>query len=689
MNKRTLIIIQFALFLVTMAGSFYVALTPANSLMQWYSIDDAYYYYKVAQNIWNGYGPTFDQINLTNGYHPLWMVVCLAVFWLSKFNLLLPLRVLVIVSGLFNAFTALLFFRFLARHIHPGAALVGAAILGLSPTIYSTVVVHGMESSISVFFIVLLVSNAAKLLKMSDEKKTSSREFLILGLVGAFTILARLDNVFLVATVGLFLLFKIKKIPALLVVDILATALAVLLSWVIRLGTQSVVINTGTVYTMLLLSGLLKPIFLFFSGSYGSKQSLKKIKIALQVTIALAVEAVVEYTALFIMFRTGMIGVFSISIIFLNVMLGLGLILLIRFLAFRPMVTLTDSPINLFLGWVKQQWKPVLLNGVMYAIPIATLIGGYMIFNKLTVGLYTPVSGQIKHWWSSMANTVYSKPVTFLSVIGLSSEDGNGPWSLLTSKVFWAAEKIYALLNLATPEIYYGLLILILIGLLVWVLRTNGCQPVQNANQLFIPAVWLGCFFHIAYYMATGYTHTRIWYWIAEMLLLVVLVSLLLDALFNWMDKIKLKVKPSIFLAGIILAFTLIGHTQYVLDLVPYQVVEGKEDAYLSGIKEVEFYTEPGSKIGMTGGGMVAYFIQDRTIVNLDGLINSPEYFTALKTGTVTSFLDRIPLDYVYGRPYMLLESDPYASFFDGNLVEIGVIRGYENFTLYRYIVNQ
>ncbi|HNE05470.1 MAG TPA: hypothetical protein PLT08_13175, partial [Anaerolineales bacterium] len=34
----------------------------------WFVRDDAYYYFKVAQNIAEGHGSTFDGINITNGY---------------------------------------------------------------------------------------------------------------------------------------------------------------------------------------------------------------------------------------------------------------------------------------------------------------------------------------------------------------------------------------------------------------------------------------------------------------------------------------------------------------------------------------------------------------------------------------------------------------------------------------------
>ena len=54
----------------------YAAFSDAYNLPNhWFTRDDAYYYFKVAQNISEGHGSTFDGINLTNGYHPLWMLV--------------------------------------------------------------------------------------------------------------------------------------------------------------------------------------------------------------------------------------------------------------------------------------------------------------------------------------------------------------------------------------------------------------------------------------------------------------------------------------------------------------------------------------------------------------------------------------------------------------------------------------
>jgi hypothetical protein len=45
--------------------------------------DDSYFYLQNAWNIAAGFGSTFNQITLTNGYHPLWQLVCAGIAWLA------------------------------------------------------------------------------------------------------------------------------------------------------------------------------------------------------------------------------------------------------------------------------------------------------------------------------------------------------------------------------------------------------------------------------------------------------------------------------------------------------------------------------------------------------------------------------------------------------------------------------
>src|SRR5215204_7141448 len=95
---------EIILIVVVTSISLYGAFSDGqNFSRRWFTRDDAYYYFKVAQNISEGHGSTFDGINRTNGYHPLWMLICVPIFALARFDLILPLRILVMLMAMFNA----------------------------------------------------------------------------------------------------------------------------------------------------------------------------------------------------------------------------------------------------------------------------------------------------------------------------------------------------------------------------------------------------------------------------------------------------------------------------------------------------------------------------------------------------------------------------------------------------------
>jgi hypothetical protein len=77
----------------------------------------------------------------------------------------------------------------------------------------------------------------------------------------------------------------------------------------------------------------------------------------------------------------------------------------------------------------------------------------------------------------------------------------------------------------------------------------------------------------------------------------------------------------------------------------------------------LEENTPPGSMIGMTGGGNVAYFIHDRTIVNMDGLINSYDYFKSVQNGSAAEYLKKHGMQIVFANPRLLTLPPYFAQF--------------------------
>jgi len=104
---------------------------------------------------------------------------------------------------------------------------------------------------------------------------------------------------------------------------------------------------------------------------------------------------------------------------------------------------------------------------------------------------------------------------------------------------------------------------------------------------------------------------------------------------------------------------------------------------YMDIVPLLEEHTEPGSIIGLTGGGNVGYFIHDRTIVNMDGLINSYAYFQALQTREGGQYFQNIGLDYVLANP-VILDQQPYKGQFNEYLEPLNVFYGGKQLMRYK-----
>jgi hypothetical protein len=689
-SRRALVLAQIGILLLGISGSVYCALTPANSLLRWYSTDDAFFYYQVARNVVEGHGFTFDGINLTNGYHPLWMLICIAVFWLSRFHLLLPLRVLILVSGLFNALTGIVLFRLLRRHLHPYAAVLGALVWMLLPTIFDTYTAKGLETPLSVFFIVLLVYKAIPMLEPHTEQKL--RGFIILGVLSAITILARLDNLFLVGLIGVFVVFRITRIRRLVIYDMVAVLIASIMAWIIRFGAVPTYQNSYSVYPLMLTSLVLIPLVLFFNGFYSGTRPDKKNQFVLRFIFASLVAVIAVYGAMLMLRVFGFELLISRLLILLVVGMSMAFSAVIHIFYKSQAKPVQIPPFKAFFAWLRMDVPSIFRNGLVYSLPIILLVGGYMLLNLRVFGTASPISGQVKHWWGTLADTAYKKNDTLLSLLGLEPGSGNSPWFILTTMIADAAVFVRNLFTPASEDLPLRLFLVFVFALfvlIVYLLSRRDGYLARKSFSLLIPAIALGCFLQIAYYAATGYGHSRSWYWAAESLVLVMLGAVFSSMIFEKVKELTKRTWPGYLLMLVAIGMLFFMHTRYLVNRYPFAVAAEAQDAYVSQVRTLERETPEGSIIGMTGGGETAYFIENRTIVNLDGLINSKGYFDALRSGTASQFLADMGMDYVFGNAYMLLESNPYRDIFTGRLRAVRQITGHDNFTLYEYLADQ
>ncbi|MHC1783958.1 MAG: hypothetical protein AB9891_14595 [Anaerolineaceae bacterium] len=664
---------EYLLILMVLFTALYSAFTPPSSLLNWYSSDDAFYYFKTAQNITEGHGVTFDGLGRDSGFHPLWMLICIPIFALARFDLILPLRILVLVSGVINAAAAVILYHLLARHLSKEAAAIASLLWATLPHIQSVTAQMGMESTINALCVLLLINLLSKYAREPGSENVSVTNLLSLGLAAALVLLSRLDNLFLVTMAGLWFIFRHSRLRYLVPSIVSLTIISVIAAYYIRLEPGAEYYQySDSVYFMIAAALVIRlPLFYLFRQfqtppSFASRtRNLKGLIIEVLNWLA----PVILSSSLLALFMFGLqaagfINGFPRMVLIYDGLITLTGLLLIRLLHILSLKGEADP--------LPTDWKKWLSDGALFAAPIAVLLVVYVIWNFFYFGTPLPVSGQIKHWWGSLPNPIYGRPADNIKTFFGFPEQGNGPWSLVLQLVGNPLEA-YAEKN-GTPETDFNL---ILAGRAIWGVLTALVLALiaaswrlirENAGKLAIFPLFTGCLLQIVSYFGTGYINTRPWYWVIEMVLIILFAALMVEALLAMvrpMMRNPILIPAVIGLAGLAL---FVRYNSEIIEYLPMTVEPGKEEVYLWGAHGLEEATEPGALIGSTGGGVIAYFIQDRVIINLDGLMNSNEYFERLQNGTAYEYLDRIGLDYVYGSKYMLTDSDPYMGLFGGRI---------------------
>lgn len=527
-----------ALIIIVLIPHAFVLFAHRNIVLNWFTTDDAFYYFKTAQNIIEGQGVTFDGIARTNGYHPLWMILLVPVFSLARYDLILPLRVVVALQALLGLGSALILYKLIRSRCSHWTAFVTALIWAFSPIIYKVIFKGGTEAGLNAFFLVMLWWQYYQLSEKLAQGKIKFWRIAALGGLASLVLLSRLDNVYLIFIAGGWLLLRFWRQP----------------------NTESV------------------------------------------------------------------------------------------------------TPVSTFKWWLKL--------GFSYFSPIIATLGLYLIVNQLYFGSAMPVSGKIKRWWGTLKYTVYGKPPKdvpdILSEI-FSPNDAIGPWALVISPLN-SIQGWYD--SLATGSRYlWGIVLIVILVMVVFLIIRDRKFVITTFWRWNLIPLLMGCVIHVLYYKAAGHIAQKEWYWLAEMLFLVLTIGIVLEILVRSAMKLPQGDKL-INVAALILAIALA--IPYLK--IPYQVINyippNEEHFYFRRAHWLEENTEPNTLIGMTGSGSSGYFVQDRVLVNLDGLISSQEYFVHLQNATADEYLASIGLDYVFGNAYILQRSNPYQWNFENRLEE-------------------
>jgi hypothetical protein len=659
---------QIAIVIALLGINGYAAFSDAYNLPNnWFTRDDAYYYFKVAQNISEGHGSTFDGINPTNGYHPLWMLVCIPIFALARFDLILPLRILIILLAGLRAATSVLLYHLLRNVIARPIAMLGALYWAFNMYIHWTAYQQGLETGLAAFCLVLFLY---LLQRFERDRKTAPAKWTqitTLAIAATLVTFSRLDMVFLAGIFGFWIVFRDKPLHYLLPLDSLLLTISLTGAFIFRIGLPDYYLYANTAIIALAISFVLKIPAFYFLGLYDYPKTHSTFHLIRQSAIAIAISDIAMLAILIGLTSLGFVeGNFPRTVPIIDGIFSLALVIVSRWMislfSQKPKVKMS-SP----LETLKVNWLLWLREGSVYYGILGGSLGLYMLWSKFTFGTASPVSGQIKRWWGSFGSRVYGGSARSpLSFFGIDSESDFNAWSPITNLV----GKWNSNIQMVTIPINYDLryflmlsLLLLALGLLLFLNRKRSARILHN---LAIIPLLAGSFLQIIQYNISGYSALKEWYWVSEMVFITLAGALLLDILTQRLRRIP-SAYVSIYLIVLVWgASSGLRFARLTAAQMPYGVTP-PNTPYMEVASFVEAHTEPGSLVGMTGGGNVGYFIRDRTIVNMDGLINSYSYFQANKAHQGSNYLYNMGMDYVFANPDFL-EIQPYRGQYTGRL---------------------
>jgi hypothetical protein len=669
-----------------MSISLYAALSDSQNLSwRWFTRDDAYYYFKVAQNISEGHGSTFDGINRTNGYHPLWMLICIPIFALARFDLILPLRALLLVMSGLSVATGILLYRLIGRIFAPAIGAIAALFWVFSYDVLAIIYQQGLESGIAAFFVVLLVYKLYEFEISWREKEVTVRQIATLAVIAILTMFSRLDLVFLAGMVGLWVVFRGHLLRFFLPLDIASIIILTILAFMIRVGLTGYFESIDIALAMAAVGLIVKIPCAYLLGLYQHAGVSRLAELLKRVTLFAITGSVITGILVLLIQRLGLVqGSFSRIIILIDLGLTIAFFGISRFMfwglqAGRPVVS---DPHEKPLIYLRNHWKQWISDALVYYGIVLGALGVYMAWSKLAFGTTSPVSGQIKQWWASLPGRAYGGPSRdILSFFGLSYRTEENAWNPI-SRIFGSwAENMYRIFRIEDSWRY--VIILTVVAILFYlILLTNRKRGKIAITQLSIIPLLSSAWLQVLYYNGLKYAAHKEWYWVSQLVIIVLTISLVIGMLYTLIRRVPYRSVAAWLMAVYVGISMGTSFWKTIRSSMPYNHWS-PDTAYMDIVPLLEEHTEPGSIIGLTGGGNVGYFIHDRTIINMDGLINSYAYFQALQARTGGEYLQNIGLDYVLANP-VILDQQPYKAQFNAYLEPLKVYYGGKQLMHYR-----
>src|SRR5690349_13932395 len=168
------------------------------------TFDDAWYYGEIGRNLAHGHGSTFDTINATNGYHPLWQAICVLPRLVGLGTMAAMRAQLLIQLACWIGAVVLL----VRRVERPSPVLAVAVALVAGNPFVLRCVGSGLESGVVVLVGALLLT-CGEYLNVTAEEPYGRRRF---GALLALAFLARTDAALLVGICTLWVLPDVRRL---------------------------------------------------------------------------------------------------------------------------------------------------------------------------------------------------------------------------------------------------------------------------------------------------------------------------------------------------------------------------------------------------------------------------------------------------------------------------------------------
>ncbi len=169
--------------------------------------DDAFYYFTVSRNYTKGYCFSFDRMAPTDGFHPLWAVLLLPLYYVFPEAPWIPVRVALNFLVLFQCASAYLIYAMLKTLRRSRAGMIGALLYLTSPFTVN-ISFKGLETPLSMF---LFLAASYLFIRQSGRKSFRFIHFLMLGLMLGLCVLARTENLIFAGVLISFLFLHLNR----------------------------------------------------------------------------------------------------------------------------------------------------------------------------------------------------------------------------------------------------------------------------------------------------------------------------------------------------------------------------------------------------------------------------------------------------------------------------------------------